>query len=82
MLEGSRNEAYLDGIANPKNPAKFYSLDGSTQDKLPAECIERTGKKPITTVGIDTNIENDEVLKRLDQLLGQLGLMREVYLGR
>ncbi len=88
MLEGRRNEAYLDGILNPDKPAKFisaakfYSLDQATQDELRSECIKKTGKDPITTVGVGANIESEEIRNRFDQLLRQPGLMEQIYFGK
>ncbi|GAB4162590.1 MAG: hypothetical protein Tsb006_0930 [Rickettsiaceae bacterium] len=89
LLEGSRNEAYLDGILDPDKPArfisvaKFYSLDKTTQDKLRADCLARPGgKKPITTVGIGANLELEGILDKFDTLLGTPGLMDQVYLGK
>ncbi len=88
MLEGSRNEAYIDGILDPDNKrqfisaAKFYSLDEAEQEKLWDECIKQTGKKPVTTVGIGANISKQKVRDKLDKVLGQKGLMDKVYYGK
>ena len=88
ILEGRRNEAYLDGILDPSKPSqfisakKFYALSEETQKQLRAECKEKTGKNPITTVAVGLNIESEEVRKMIDQLLGQPGLMDQVYWGK
>ncbi len=87
-LEGSRNEAYLDGIPNPDNStefisaAKFYSLDQATQDKLWDDCVTQHGRKPITTVGIGANLESENVRNKFDNLLEKPGLMDQVYYGK
>lgn len=83
MLEGVRNEAYLDGIEDPKNPAKyisakkFYSLSVEEQEKLRDSCVDKSGKRkdPITTVGIEVNINSDKVRDRFDKILGKPELM-------
>ncbi len=88
VLEGIRYDAYLDGIPDPKNPARFisatdfYSLDQSAQDVLRADCWSRSKKKPITTVGIGANIEQEKVRRQYDKLLGTAGLMQRVYEGQ
>ncbi len=60
-LEGSRNEAYYDGIVYPKNSrsfisvSKFNALDPQKRDELEADCIKINGRKPIVTIGIGLN---------------------------
>ena len=88
LLEGSRNEAYLDGISDPDSPtkfisaAKFYAFDDEKQKKLKDACERITGNRSITTVGIGANIETERVRDRFDKLLGDLGLMQQIYYGK
>lgn len=94
LVEGSENEAYLDGIEDPKRPgkyitaSKFYALSPEDQQKKIADCKaknkEKTGKEkgPITTVGIGANIESKKTRERLDQLLNEVDLMEKVYYGK
>jgi len=87
-LEGSRSDAYLDGILDPDKPsqfisvAKFNALDESVQDQLKKECLAKRGKGPVTTVGIGANIDKKEVQNHFDAILGTPGLMQQVSLGK
>ena len=75
-LEGVRNEAYLDGIPDPRNPAKFisakkfYSLSEEKREELLNQYTEANleKKKFVTTVGIGANIEPD-LTKYLENLV-------------
>lgn len=88
MLEGSSNEAYIDGILDLNNSKKFisakkfHSLSNQMQEKLRLDCKKKFGKSPITTVGIGVNIESESVHNRYDALLGEDGLMNQVYYGK
>lgn len=87
-MEGSRNEAYYDGILDPKNRsrfismAKFNTLNPQERNKLEEECLRNNHKNPIRTVGIGLNLESDAVLEKYDKLLGQPGLMQDIYEGK
>ena len=86
-VEGSRNEAYMDGIRDPKDKNKwmsaadFYALDKEKQEKLKEACKKNTKKDPVPTVGIGSNIQTEGARQRLDKLLGEPGLMEQVYYG-
>lgn len=90
LHEGTRYEAYLDGIKDPANnnkfisASKFYSLSKERQEELRKTCVDSKGnlKEPITTVGTGINIESQEVRNKLSDLLGMPGFMDEVYSGR
>ena len=89
-LEGVRNEAYLDGIPDPRNPAKFISAEKfySLSDERQNELLDKYGDKKrgkngfVTTVGIGANIEPDKIKERFDKILGEPGLMHLVYYGK
>eukprot|EP00916_Digyalum_oweni_P022112 GHVL01036695.1.p1 GENE.GHVL01036695.1~~GHVL01036695.1.p1 ORF type:complete len:245 (+),score=25.90 GHVL01036695.1:183-917(+) len=89
-LEGVRNEAYLDGIPDPKNPTKFisaekfYSLSEEKREELLNQYTEANSenKKFVTTVGIGANIEQDQIKERFNKILGKPGLMHLVYYGK
>ncbi len=84
LLEGSTNEAYLDGIPDPDkkwqfiSASKFYSLNKATQKDLRQQC----NNEPVTTVGIGANIEPQKVRDKFDKLLGAPSLMQRVYFGK
>jgi GH24 family phage-related lysozyme (muramidase) len=85
-LEGCEEQAYMDGIVDPQNPAKFISvkkfnsLSEETQDKLSSKCTHANG--PIRTVGIGANLEIKGVLEKLDKVIGKPGTMQKVYDGK
>ena len=87
-LEGSRNEAYYDGIVDPRNSrsslsvAKFNALPPEKREELKVNCLKRNGRPPIVTVGIGLNINDPKVHGQYDELLGQPGLMQAVYEGK
>lgn len=84
-LEGSEEQAYMDGIVDPQNPAKFISvkkfnsLSQETQDKLSSKCTHANG--PIITVGIGANINSEKVREAFDEVIGKPGIMQKVYDG-
>lgn len=88
MLEGYRKDAYLDGIPNPRNRAKyisvrhFNSFNKKRQGKMIADCIKDYKREPIVTVGIGANLKIKGILDRYDQILGEPGLMQLVYNGK
>ena len=87
-LEGSTNEAYYDGIVDPRNRSrfitmsKFNALDEQKRTELEAHATRVNGKKPIVTVGIGLNINAQKVREQYDNLLKQPGLMQDVYDGK
>jgi len=62
--------------------AKFNALSPKECDKLEADSLLTNQRPPIVTVGIGLNINRPETRKQYDGLLGQPGLMQDVYEGK
>lgn len=88
LVEGSRKEAYYDGIVYPKGSSKFISvrafkkLDEATRNRLWREATEaRKGQEPVITVGMGANLEIPGALEKYDGFLGKSGFMQKVKAG-